>query len=350
MSDGLLSQEDIDALTAGMNLGGDDADATPSVGTSDEGLRKFLKILSEQSSGVITTVLSRDVEFHLEQVIENTEFGKIDESLKSQALAIKVDITNELNGALYLVLGKNAVAILADLMLMGSGTADFSEDHKDAIQEIVNQIMGTFTTTLNSEIGISVEIAPQSAVDFDVSTQNEFVARGDLKINIEGFNEYPSYWYLDSKLLESLLVSKMSEGAQEEPMDTDLANLGVTESPTPQSSFTSGGASLDTAFTSASDGAIRSNFSSTGNKALDLLMDIELPITIELGRTKMSLKRVLELGPGAIVEMDRFAGEPVDILINDKVVAKGEVVTVDENFGVRLVGLVTPEERVRMLR
>lgn len=91
-------------------------------------------------------------------------------------------------------------------------------------------------------------------------------------------------------------------------------------------------------------------FGSTGNKALDLLMDIELPIVIELGRTQMSLKRILELGPGAIVEMDRLAGEPVDILINGKVVARGEVVVVDENFGVRIISLVTPEERIKLLR
>jgi flagellar motor switch protein FliN/FliY len=91
-------------------------------------------------------------------------------------------------------------------------------------------------------------------------------------------------------------------------------------------------------------------FGSTGNKALDLLMDIELPIVIELGRAQMSLKRILELGPGAIVEMDRLAGEPVDILINGKVVARGEVVVVDENFGVRILSLVSPEERLKLLR
>jgi flagellar motor switch protein FliN/FliY len=91
-------------------------------------------------------------------------------------------------------------------------------------------------------------------------------------------------------------------------------------------------------------------FGSTGNKALDLLMDIEMPIVIELGRSQMSLKRILELGPGAIVEMDRLAGEPVDILINGKVVARGEVVVVDENFGVRIISLVSPEERLKLLR
>jgi flagellar motor switch protein FliN/FliY len=79
-------------------------------------------------------------------------------------------------------------------------------------------------------------------------------------------------------------------------------------------------------------------------------MDISLDLTIELGRTELSIRRILEMGPGAIVEMDRFAGEPVDLLINNKVVARGEVVVVDENFGIRVVSLVTPEERIKFLK
>ncbi|MDR0516860.1 MAG: flagellar motor switch protein FliN [Fibromonadaceae bacterium] len=135
--------------------------------------------------------------------------------------------------------------------------------------------------------------------------------------------------------------------------DTNLANFGLSSGGTPAGfSAPVGGAGgppvgAPPAFVPVHSGGV---FGSTGNKALDLLMDIELPIVIELGRTQMSLKRILELGPGAIVEMDRLAGEPVDILINGKVVARGEVVVVDENFGVRILSLVSPEERLKLLR
>ena len=81
-----------------------------------------------------------------------------------------------------------------------------------------------------------------------------------------------------------------------------------------------------------------------------MLLDVELDVSIELGRTNLSIKRILEMGPGSIVELDRMAGEPVDLLVNSKVVAKGEVVVVDENFGIRIVSLVSPEERIRSLR
>lgn len=90
----------------------------------------------------------------------------------------------------------------------------------------------------------------------------------------------------------------------------------------------------------------------TGKSALqniDMLMDINLPISIELGRTKMSISDILALGPGSVVELTKLAGEPVDLLVNQRVVAKGEVVVIDENFGVRITQLMTPEERLRAL-
>ena len=82
---------------------------------------------------------------------------------------------------------------------------------------------------------------------------------------------------------------------------------------------------------------------------IDLLMDVNLPVSIELGRTKMSISDILALGPGSVVELARLAGEPVDVMVNHKLVARGEVVVVDENFGVRITQLITPEERVRLL-
>ena len=85
------------------------------------------------------------------------------------------------------------------------------------------------------------------------------------------------------------------------------------------------------------------------SRNIDLLMDVDLPIAIELGRTKMSIADILGLGPGSVVELNKLAGEPVDLLVNQRVVARGEVVVVDENFGLRITQLMTPEERLRAL-
>jgi len=87
----------------------------------------------------------------------------------------------------------------------------------------------------------------------------------------------------------------------------------------------------------------------TPERSIDLLMDVNLPISIELGRTKMAISDILALGPGSVVELNKLAGEPVDLLVNYKIVARGEVVVIDENFGVRITQLLSAEERLRIL-
>lgn len=86
-----------------------------------------------------------------------------------------------------------------------------------------------------------------------------------------------------------------------------------------------------------------------GPRNIELLMDVELPVSIELGQTKMSIHDILALVPGSIVELDKLVGEPVDLLVNRKRVARGEVVVVEENFGLRITQLVSPEERLKNL-
>jgi flagellar motor switch protein FliN len=103
---------------------------------------------------------------------------------------------------------------------------------------------------------------------------------------------------------------------------------------------------------SASKAEFQQLSQAAGNHAprnIDLLMDVDLPVAIELGRTKMAIQEILALGPGSVVELNKLAGEPVDLLVNNKVVAKGEVVVIDENFGLRITQLVTPEERLKAL-
>ena len=89
--------------------------------------------------------------------------------------------------------------------------------------------------------------------------------------------------------------------------------------------------------------------SKSERKNIDMLMDVNLPVAIELGRTKMRISDILALGPGSVVELNKLAGEPVDVLVNSKAVARGEVVVIDENFGVRVTQLLTPEERLKTL-
>ncbi len=86
------------------------------------------------------------------------------------------------------------------------------------------------------------------------------------------------------------------------------------------------------------------------SRYIDMLLDLHMPISIELGRTKMAIADILALGPGSVVELNKLAGEPVEVLVNQKTVALGEVVVVDENFGVRVTQLMSPEDRIKALQ
>ncbi len=93
-----------------------------------------------------------------------------------------------------------------------------------------------------------------------------------------------------------------------------------------------------------------SNESREGDRNLDLILDIPLKVTVELGRTKMLVSELLNLGQGSVIELNKLAGEPMEILVNDKLVARGEAVVVNEKFGVRLTDIISQQERVEQLK
>jgi flagellar motor switch protein FliN/FliY len=88
----------------------------------------------------------------------------------------------------------------------------------------------------------------------------------------------------------------------------------------------------------------------SAGRSIDMLLDVSLPISIELGRTSMPIHEILNLAPGSVIELDKLAGEPVDLLVNEKLIARGEVVVVEENFGIRITSMIAPQDRIKNLR
>lgn len=98
------------------------------------------------------------------------------------------------------------------------------------------------------------------------------------------------------------------------------------------------------------DGGQKREERSAKERNLDLILDIPLKVTVELGRTKMLVSELLNLGQGSVIELSKLAGEPMEVLVNDKLVARGEAVVVNEKFGVRLIDIISPAERVEQLK
>ena len=163
---------------------------------------------------------------------------------------------------------------------------------------------------------------------------------------MEDFDDNTFYIFIDENTINNV-VNKISE-----QLDSALDNSSSSGSDSKESikeidSISEGDIIKQANYPEFADS---SDLSSEKVENIKYILDIELDIAIELGRTRMSIKDILELTDGSIIELDRLAGEPVDVLVNGKVVAKGEVIVIDENFGVRLTSLVSPEERLKSLK
>lgn len=212
---------------------------------------------------------------------------------------------------------------------------EFNADaHLEPLTELVNQMLSPYLSELSSLKGEAVETvdtrlevlteppdlsADSTVISFDLTTSTE--------------ESYTFHKVVPASLANSLLALSGEEVPEPEP---------EVEEPE------------DVADPVEVDSARFQTFEDRGRKAnganLNMLMDLEMPITIELGRTKLSVKDVLDLGQGSILELDKLSGDPVDVYINDRMFARGEVVVVDENFGVRITEILSPTSKMRSLQ
>lgn len=202
-------------------------------------------------------------------------------------------------------------------VLLGEGDTGEREapgpEEEDALRELANQVAGGVATTLGELRGTSVGFEGPTA---------QWLPTGGRGLQAEAESV---------ALVVGIVVG------------TVTADVFLT---LPRAALVSG----PTAPREASLPPLQETPSRKNGNGIELLLDISLPVTVELGRTRMMIRDILHLAPGSVLELDKLAGEPVDIMINEKSIARGEVVVIDENFGVRLTSIVTPSERVMNLR
>jgi flagellar motor switch protein FliN/FliY len=349
MSD-FLSQEDIDNLLSQQGDGAQSQGSPQDTGDGDNGeqteaLHAFLDQLITACKDVLPTVTNKDVELdYADMTPVNAE--AIKEALGEEALALTLPFDGGISGTIYWLLGQKPTAVLSDLMVMGDGNAEYAEEHNDAIGEMIGQVIGSLTTSLNDMIDESISSSPiqVAAADFDNPPCDiEDCAAAKITMTIGDLGEYTTVLLVPNDLAVTI-AERIPQGEQDggdEEMGEDTG-LGDTS----QSDLADSGDREDISSTHLAE----TKTDTAQGKNIEMLLDIDLDVYIKLGETRLSIKRILELGPGSIVELDKMAGEPVDLEVNNKVVAKGEVVVVDENFGIRIVSLVSPEERIKSLK
>ncbi len=352
MSD-LLSQEQIDAL---LNSGGAGGEGMDSLGGGDdaagentcEGVRAAFETFNEHATTVLGTVLNKDVSFSIARC-EKVDAAALAEAIGENPLMLTMPLDNGMEGSFYMTIARRDVARLSDLMLMGDGNAEYNDDHKDAISELYSQVMGAFVTALGERTGGTVEAGAIQVSEFDWQEPPfalENAAMVIMTMTIPDIGE-ESIGFIVPGAVGEQFAQAFGGSAEGQSGADDSVGLNAAELDDLSRVTSDIGDSDSGGF---SDAGVSGDNLSGGNQNINMLLDVELDVNIELGRADLSIKRILELAPGSIVELDRLAGEPVDLMVNNKVVAKGEVVVVDENFGIRIVSLVSPEERIRSLR
>ncbi|WP_186671234.1 flagellar motor switch phosphatase FliY [Sporosarcina sp. BP05] len=408
MSDNILSQEEIEALLRGEPFSSDEPkkSSPKEIVTADylddmekDALGEIGNISFGSSATALSALLGQKVDITTPTIsVVNKE--ALEEEFIHPYVAIKVDYTVGLSGMNLLVIKQSDAAIIADLMLGGDGlnpNMDLGEIHLSAVQEAMNQMMGSAATSMSTLFNKKVDISPPTINLMDVLEDKgrDLIPEDDLLIKVSFALKVGDL--IDSNIMQllplgfgkKLVASLMGGDAEEETAAVAEMTRPTEQQSTPvqqpaqqqqvhQQSYEQFGYGQDMQQPSydaqydqlgpqqqmqmrpqqpqvqvqqaqfASFESPSLNKSESNN--LNMLLDIPLQVTVELGRTKRSVKEILEMSSGSIIELDKLAGEPVDILVNNRHIAKGEVVVIDENFGVRITDILSQAERVNNLR
>ncbi|OFI06513.1 flagellar motor switch protein FliN [Clostridium acetireducens DSM 10703] len=406
MNDGFLSQEEIDSLLNGPGDKKTEENTAPAdkkneneektvqpENNSNENSeisdleKDLLGEIGNISMGSASTALSQIINQTVNittPVVSVTTLKDLKNTFEVPNVALEVKYTSGIMGENLLVMKVIDAAVIANLMMGGEGVVDekidnLSELEISAVSEAMNQMIGSSATSMATMLAREVNISPpESRVWNDITeplsqniSEKEPVVKVSFKLKIGELVDSHIMQLLPMITAKKIVAIMMGEEvAENQPTESTSAVASAPEKPAPQPEPTI----QQTPPVSAKEPPIKTisekpiesspkvevkqaafqNLGASKNENLpsniDLILDVPLEISVVLGRTKRNIKEILNFGTGSLIELDKLAEEPVEILVNGKKVAYGEVVVVDENFGVRITSIVTQEERVKSLR
>ena len=385
--DGVLSQEEINAL---LNNPGTSEEKPMLTAAEKDAIGEIANISMGTAATTLFALVNRRVEIST-PVVSLTTWDEMTQKYEKPCVFIRIAYTVGLDGSNILVLKEKDVKIITDLMMGGDGTdteGELGELHLSAISEAMNQMMGSSATSLSSMLNKTIDISPPIADIVDLKDNinekeiDEFLTGEFVKISFR--MEIGDI--VDSEIMQLYPVSFAKEMCAGVSRNMEIDSNSVKEemaaptpapapAPAPAASMPQGGGQpmmgqpmmgqpmtgqpmmgqqmmgqqmmgqpmmgqpvnvQPAQFQPFNGGAV----GAFQPENIDLIMDVPLEVTVELGRTQKSISDILEFGPGKIIELNKIAGEPIDVLVNGKYVAKGEVVVIEESFGVRITEIV----------
>lgn len=395
----MLSQEEINALLKGMDE--EEAEITGnSIALSAED-KDAIGEISNISMGTAATTLFALINQKVTittPTVSTVRWEDIKADYDQPCVAIQITYTAGLTGTNMLILRENDVKIITDLMMGGDGRSqevELTDLHLSAISEAMNQMIGSAATSMSSMFKKKIDIAPPSSNHLDLNEsydqtdlaeflEEEFIRVsfrlqiGDL-VDSEMMQLYPMEFADD--IMKNFAMAQEAEAQDSAPKYSGqpAASESMQHQPTMgQSNMTPNqgmpqqpaamGMGYDNQQMPLNMGdqsrmnyndqfrnveVQQAQFQNFDMKSfvqqkenIDLIMDVPLEVTVELGRTHRSIKDILEFAPGTIIELNKLAGEPIDVLVNGKVVAKGEVVVIAENFSIRLTEIIKDNAQI----
>ena len=300
---------------------------------------KLGECFSESTSSVFSMLTGRDFTV---SVGLGDMFGPDDIAarLSPGSILVKANFSKGVTGAFYFSMPLRESTILVDLMLGGDGAPSDSlaGDSKDALSETFNQVMGSANQVLSDQAGETLSISGIEIIEpgrLDSTSIEGMMGPGPflaIPLSISQESLHTEIFLLASSLLYGQLKLKLGFAPPEATMQPTIPPFAgggpmPFQAVAPIHTFNAG---IDT-------------------RNLDLLLDIELPVVVRMGHTDMALGELLKLTPGSILELNRPADAPVDLLVNGKQIAKGEVVVVDGNFAFRITEIESAAQRLQNL-
>lgn len=355
MSDGSLSQDEIEALLQGADDVIPDGGGAASVASGGGGGGS----LTESQKATFMDIVNVTAENHAQNLsIISTKTAKITglnlktgsaddlkASVSGSCIEAKIAYSgSSLNGSVHFFIPSDEAAKIAGFM-MGQEDIELNDVAIDALREAFSQMTGATDSAINGKYGgdftanqpeISNREDPSS---ISVSSPELAIVTG--KMSLEGIGDNINYVMAYEMPLVKGYLSVITGGG-----DDDIMGMSGGDSASDLDSLIGGDSGGGVGISNAEFGQLEpaANVQATGN--IGLLMDVTMKLTVELGRTTMTIRDILSLGEGSIIELDKLAGEPVDLLVNNKLIAKGEVVVIDENFGVRVTDIIDPKDRL----
>lgn len=365
MSDGSLSQEEIDALLQGADDLGATIEPETSIsagGLTEEETNELTALASEIAASMGTTlstitgktagISNPNIAVVTKDVLISGTSGKL--------VQVVANYTEGITGYHSYIISEDAAKQVAALMMaQEEDEGELTEMALSALSEGFSQMSGASNNIIEEKSGKAVKTEGLNAeiredpVDLETPEGDFIRIRYDFVSNGSSSNIDEIYDIEAAKEIVGEILSKKGISIQQASPQPDTSFQAGLQATTASTGLNLGGGST-AGFGNVGVQSVQFAPLSatpqpevTGN--IGLLMDVSMQLTVELGRTKMLIKDILGMGEGTIVELDKLAGEPVDLLVNGKLIAKGEVVVIDENFGVRVTDIISPMERITNL-